>query len=217
MKKNDFPENIDYSKTGNLSIWGTGDKDTFELLDKIEIRGKWLNLAAGDGRYNLKLLEKADYVVASDINGCALAKLSRTTPERYKSKLQTKAFDLTRRFPFEDGAFDGVFCSGTLHFFSKEVLKRVFTEINRVLKPRGKIMIDFATDVRRILPDGSALVKMGEPGYKQEEAAKFLEESFRDYKIETRRSKVDEDNVKIDENLAYKFSCNYILLIGEKK
>ncbi|MDD5096766.1 MAG: class I SAM-dependent methyltransferase [Candidatus ainarchaeum sp.] len=216
MKKNDFLENTDYSQTSNISIWGTGDKDTLELLDKIEIRGKWLNLAAGDGRYNLKLLEKADSVVASDINEGALAKLSRTTPEQYKAKLHTKAFDLTKRFPFEDGAFDGVFCAGTLHFFSKEILEGIFAEIGRVLKPRGKVMIDFATDVRRIFPDGSIWVKKGEPGYKQEEAAKFLEESFRNYKIEARRSKVDGDDVTINSH-TYTFSCNYILIVGEKK
>ena len=65
-----FTEGINYFETSKVSIWGTGDKDTLELLKKVEIRGKWLNLAAGDGRYNLNLLEKADFVVASDIDDC---------------------------------------------------------------------------------------------------------------------------------------------------
>ena len=67
-----FTEGVDYFTTGKTPIWGFGDKNTLGLLEKTEIRGKWLNLAAGDGRYNLKLLEKADYVVTSDIYKSAL-------------------------------------------------------------------------------------------------------------------------------------------------
>lgn len=46
-------EDIDYSKTGKSSIWGTGDKATLALLRKIKLHGIWLNLAAGDGRYTM--------------------------------------------------------------------------------------------------------------------------------------------------------------------
>lgn len=217
MRKKDFPEHIDYSKTGSLPIWGAGDKATLELLDKTEIKGKWLNLAAGDGRYNFKLLKKANFVVASDMDEGALAKLSSTTPKQYKAKLQTKPFDIAKRFPFEDGTFDGVFCTGALHFFPKEALEGIFAEINRVLKPEGKVMIDFPTDVRRILPDGSALVKKGEPGYGLGEATEFLKGVFKNYKVEITESEVNNEDVKISDNLAYKFSCNYILLVGEKR
>lgn len=31
-----FTEGIDYSKTEKTSIWGTGDKDTLELLKKLK-------------------------------------------------------------------------------------------------------------------------------------------------------------------------------------
>lgn len=34
-----FTEGINYFETGKISIWGTGDKDTLELLGKIEIHG----------------------------------------------------------------------------------------------------------------------------------------------------------------------------------
>src|SRR3989338_9201956 len=81
-------EGINYLETGETSICGTGDEDTMELLKKIQIRGEWLNLAAGDGRYNLNLLRKADFVVASDIDESALSKLWHNTPEQYKKKLK---------------------------------------------------------------------------------------------------------------------------------
>ena len=89
-EKHIFTEGIDYSKTDKTSIWGTGDKGTLELLKKTGIIGKWLNLAAGDGRYNSNLLEKADFVIASDIDENALAKLWQNTSDKCKEKLETK-------------------------------------------------------------------------------------------------------------------------------
>lgn len=138
-----FSEGINYLETGKTSIWGTGDKETLELLRKIRIRGRWLNLAAGDGRYNQQLLKKADYVVASDVDENALSKLWQTTPEKYRTKLEIKAFDLTNRFPFENNYFDGVFCTGILHIFPRKILEDIIEEADRVLKPDGKIIENF--------------------------------------------------------------------------
>ncbi len=120
-----FTEGINYFETGKTSIWGTGDKDTLELLRKIKIHGKCLNLAAGDGRYNLNLLKKTNFVLASDIDEGALSKLLHNTPKKYKKKLDTKAFDITKKFPFESGQFDSIFCTGTLHLFPKKVLQQI--------------------------------------------------------------------------------------------
>ena len=211
-----FAEGIDYSKTETTSIWGTGDKDTLELLKKIGIRGKWLNLAAGDGRYNLNLLEKADFVVASDIDESALNKLWQNTPDDFKTKLQTKVFDITKKFPFENNSFDGVFCTGTLHLFPKEILRQIFSEIDRILKPNGRILIDFATDIKRILPDGKLYIRKSEPQYKNEEATKFLTELLNNYKVQIVESEVPEEEIKT-RGFVYRFSCKFILLTADKK
>ena len=210
-----FAEGIDYSKTETTSIWGTGDKDTLELLKKIGIRGKWLNLAAGDGRYNLNLLEKADFVVASDIDESALNKLWQNTPDDFKTKLQTKVFDITKKFPFENNSFDGMFCTGTLHLFPKEILRQIFSEMDRILKPDGRILIDFATDIRRILLDGKLYIRKSEPQYKNEEAAKFLKELLKNYKVQIVESEVPEEEIKT-RGFVYKFSCKFILLTADK-
>jgi len=135
-----FTEGIDYSKTGETSIWGPGDEDTLRLLKNTEIHGKWLNLAAGDWGYTSNLLKKADFVIASDIDESALNKLWQNTPKRYVKKLETKVFNITKSFPFENNEFDGVFCTGTLHLFPKNILQIIFLEINRVLKPHGRII-----------------------------------------------------------------------------
>ncbi|MBU0907572.1 MAG: class I SAM-dependent methyltransferase [Nanoarchaeota archaeon] len=211
-----YTEGVDYSQTGKTSIWGVGDKDTLELLNKIEISGKWLNLAAGDGRYNLNLLEKAGSVVASDIDESALDKLRQNTPEELRAKLKTEVFDITKQFPFDDESFDGVFCTGTLHLFPTEILRQILSEIDRVLRSKGKLIIDFATDIKRILPDGKLYVRKSEPQYKAEEAAKFLRELFHNYQIQIRESEVPEEEIET-RGFVYRFCCKFILLTANKK
>ncbi|MDZ7798255.1 MAG: class I SAM-dependent methyltransferase [Patescibacteria group bacterium] len=210
-----FTEGIDYSKTEKKFIWGTGDKDTLELLNDIKIRGKWLNLAAGDGRYNLNLLEKVNSVVASDIDEGALGKLKQNTPNELREKLQTEIFDITKPFPFEDESFDGVFCTGTLHLFPTEILQQIILEIDRILKSNGKLIIDFATDIKRILPDGKLYIRKSEPQYTAEEAAKFLRELLHNYQIQIVESEVPEEEIKT-RGFVYRFSCKFILLTADK-
>lgn len=210
-----FTEGIDYFTTGKNSIWGIGDKDIIRLLKKIQIRGKWLNLAAGDGRYNLSLLEKADFVAVSDIDESALSKLWQNTPKEYKSKLKTEAFDITKKFPFENKSFDGVFCTGTLHLFPKEVLQQIISEIDRVLKPNGRVVIDFATDIRRTSPSGKPITFGKEPLYTLETAKITLKELFKNYHIEMHESEVVEDFEAA--NPPYILNCKFVILIADKK
>lgn len=210
-----FTEGINYLETGKTSIWGTGDKDTLELLKKIAVHGKWLNLAAGDGRYNLNLLEKADLVTASDIDESALSKLWYNTPEEYRKKLDTKVFDITKNFPFKDGLFDGVFCTGILHLFPKKVLQQIILEIDRVLKPNGRVIIDFTTDIKRISPSGKLIIFGKEPLYTLNDAKATLANLFRNYQTEMIESEVVEDFEAA--NPPYTLNCKFIILIANKK
>ena len=210
-----FTEGINYFETNKVSIWGTGDKDTLRLLKKIEIFGKWLNLAAGDGRYNLSLLKKADFVVASDIDASALSKLWQDTPETYKSKLETKVFDITKKFPFEDNSFDGVFCTGVLHLFPNEILQKIISEIDRVLRPEGRVIIDFAADIKRVSPDGKLIIFGNEPRYTLGEAGITLKNLFRNYKMKIHESEVQEEDFT-QASPPYKFSCKFLLLVADK-
>ncbi len=211
-----FTEGINYFDTGKSSIWGACDTATLKLLDKTNISGKWLNLAAGDGRYNLKLLKKARFVVASDVDEGALSKLWHTTPWRYKKKLQIKAFDVTQKFPFKDSSFDGVFCTGTLHLFPEKILRKTLGEIDRVLKSHGKIIIDFATDIRRVLQNGKLYARKNAPQHTSNEVLKLLKKLFKPYNIQIQKSEVQEEEINTL-NHSYKFNCQFILLVAEKK
>lgn len=214
--KHSFAENIDYSNTGTTSTWGEGDKEVLELLKHTQLRGQWLNLAAGDGRYNTILLRKTDEVVATDIDQNALNKLVRNTPENLRGKLKTQTFDITEPFPFENNSLDGVFCTGTLHFFAKDQLDHIVKEIDRVLKPGGQLIIDFATDVKRVLPNGELYRRENETQRTQKEAKELLKSLLQNYSIDIIESRVPEEKVTVG-NITYTFSCNFLLISVQKK
>jgi SAM-dependent methyltransferase len=197
------------------SVWGMEDKDTLHVLKRTIIRGKWINLAASDGRYNLNLLKRADFVIASDIDKIALNKLWGNTPTKYKLKLGIKVFDLTKRFPFKDNYFDGIFSTGTLHLLPRRILPRVIGEMDRVLNKNGKIIIDFATDIKRITADGKQITIGKEPGYKIQEARNLLKKLFKGFRVKTYESGVRPELVKA--KIPYKFSCKFIILVANKK
>ena len=209
-------EGIDYFKTGEDSIWGPGDKDTLELLKKMDMHGKWLNLAAGDGRYNLSLLKEADFVIASDLDESALSKLWHNTPRKYRTKLDVQIFDLTKRFPFGDESFEGVFCTSTLHYFPEKVLRKIFLEIDRILKKGGRIIVEFATDMKRVLPDGNLYIRKSEPLYEFEGAILLLRGLLKNYEVQITESEVPPEKVKT-EHFEYTLSCNLIIIIADKK
>jgi SAM-dependent methyltransferase len=213
--QNIFSEGIDYSKTGKTSIWGHGDKDTLKLLKKIEIHGKWLNLEAGDWGYTPKLLKKVDFVVAADIDGSALSKLKRNTFKKYAKKFETQVFDITKKFPLRSHEFDGVFCTGTLHLFTKGVLKKIFLEIDRVLKPKGRVVIDYATDIKRVTTEGKSLTFGREPLYTTRKAIVMLRKLFKDYKITLSVSECPKYLIKTKPH--YYFSSKFILFVADKK
>jgi SAM-dependent methyltransferase len=214
VEKYIFTAGIDYFTAGKDSIWGQGDKETLKILRKTEIKGDWLNLASGDGRYNKVLLEKADSVLASDIDKSALSKLWHTTPEKYLAKLKIKKFDISKKFPVENESFDGIFCTGVLHLFPKEVLQNIVSEMDRVLKPKGKLIIDFSADISRTSQNGKAVTFGRGLLYNLEEARGMLKALFRNYKVRMQDSKVVEDFEGA--NPPYTLTCNFVILVAYK-
>jgi SAM-dependent methyltransferase len=214
--KNIYTDEVDYANTPNSSVWGTEDQATTGLLQRTGITGQWLNLCAGDGRFNNQLLEKANTVIASDIDDAPLKKLARLTPDALKNKLVTKTFNVTDHFPFDDQAFDGIFCVGTLHLFPRPIFQGIVSEMGRVLKSGGRIIIDFATDIKRTYPDGSLWTVPNEPNYTLNEAIVFLNQIFKDYQVNMITSHVNPEKVKLNDK-EYLFTSNFILIDAVKK
>ncbi|TAK95458.1 class I SAM-dependent methyltransferase [Patescibacteria group bacterium] len=215
-QENIYTDEVNYANTPDASVWGTEDEATATLLERTSIAGKWLNLCAGDGRFNNQLLGKADEVVAADIDESALQKLVRITSEALRGKLATKTMNVVKPFPFADNTFDGVFCVGTLHLFPRPVFQSIVNEMGRVLKVGGRIIIDFATDIRRTYPDGSLWVVENEPNYTLEEALPFLREIFKRYRIAIITDRAESESVKLNDK-EYVFTSNFILIDAVKE
>lgn len=210
-----FTEEIDYFALGQDSLWGHGDKETLEFLETANLSGDWLDLAAGDGRYAPPLLKQVKQLVAADIDGGALSKLWFRSSKEFQHKLRLIAFDMTRGFPLKDRAFDGVFCTGILHLFPEHVLSEIANEIDRVVKPGGRIVLDFGTDIERRFLDGRRFYLPREPRYTLKSASELLRRLFKKYEVQTLESTFEDDLTTIPKH-GHITRGNFILLVAHK-
>ncbi len=218
--KNIFTEDLDYSQTSEMSIWGDGDSESLELFKKLinekKIFGHWLNFAAGDGRYNNLLLSVVESLIATDIDFGALQKLEKVTPSNLIGKLSIKEQNITESFPFNSNIFDGVFNTGTLHLFSESILKDIFGEVSRVLKVEGIFIFDFATDVVRVKADGE-FIGRSKTEYTKLEAKGLLSKLLTEnkFQFEFIEGIVPPEEVTSGDG-TYTFSCGYWIVIAKK-
>jgi SAM-dependent methyltransferase len=92
-----------------------------------------LELGCGTGNDAARLAGEGYKVTAADLSGEAI--------ERARSRFGTRvAFlvaDVSAPLPFRDDGFDAVMSNVALHMFSDAVTRAAFTEIGRVVRPRG--------------------------------------------------------------------------------
>ena len=197
------------------SIWGSGDELTLRVLNELSLNGNWLNLAAGDGRYTQELLDKVDSLTAIDIDGAALRKL-KTHISGKNAVLKTQVVDITKKLPFQDHSFDGILCTGTLHLFPERTLRKIFAEIHRVLKQSGKLIVDFAADIKRQYQSPPAQAQKIKSNFTLRSAKVLLETLLKDYNIQMYTSEFADDVSNIRE-LGFITKGKFILVVGEKK
>ncbi len=217
LKKKVYTEGINYFASGDASIWGNGDADTLRELTPHEFHdGTWINLAAGDGRYNELLLTKVDALVATDIDEGALSKLWHKTPKNLQKKLQVKKLDLNSEFPFRSESIGGVFSTGVLHLFSVEDLQKIIDEIYRVLVDGGEFIFDFAADRVKVDKDGNKVLHQSQINYTLAEAKKVLPTILKDFTFTWKEFTLPPEEVDTG-SIKYFFSCNYLLVFCKKK
>lgn len=210
-----FSEGINYFELERESIWGREDPNTLRLIEWAKMSGQWVNLAAGDGRYNSKLLDRCDMVICFDIDGGALGKLRHLTPPKDQSRLVTVVSDITKPLPLKDNSVNGVFCAGTLHYFPWHVLKLIYFEITRILKIEGEFIFDFATDIKRISLDGDLYFRPNEARHTFEEAKRMLPSLLTNYRLRIFDQQVPQREILM-QGKKYRFSCNGIFVFATK-
>lgn len=197
------------------SKWGNEDPETLVVLNKFILDGQVLNVAAGDGRFTNILLKTAEKVMAIDLDEAELKNLSANCPDELKTKLLTKVVDITKELPFENAIFDGLFCTGTLHLFDLKTIEFIINQMKRVLKQHGKIIFDFATDIRRVKKDGSLITFDGEGHYTLEQAKNLFETILNDFDIKIEDAVCVEEDLNLN-GVNYDFSCKFLIVSGHK-
>lgn len=113
-------------------------------------KGRVLDLACGVGGFSFLLEDHGFEVVGVDSSEFMLARAKEYAREK-ASKVEFIKAD-AEKLPFEEESFDYVlFIGDSVVHFSPAKLKRVFREINRILKPGGRFIIHFL-DLRGFLP-----------------------------------------------------------------
>ena len=114
-----------------------------------------LDLGCGTGRDSLRLAGNGVWVVGLDAahSGLLLAQNRAATLQRRTSWVESDS----RRLPFADALFDGVYCFGLLHEFvgqsAEADVSSTMREIHRVLKPSGVTVVATAAgDPEKGLP-----------------------------------------------------------------
>jgi ubiquinone/menaquinone biosynthesis C-methylase UbiE len=100
--------------------------------DWVLARATVLDYGGGDGRWAVELAERAARVVVADIDEDALHRVP--VHPRVTSVLLDGV-----RLPFRSGAFDAVFVNHVFHHI--EDLPSVLSELERVLRPAGRLVI----------------------------------------------------------------------------
>ncbi len=203
---------INYTPNSQGYIWGTLHPDIVELAAQANIHGNWLNLAAGDGRYNELLIDSCESITALDLDQKALDRLAERLSLPQRNKVKLVAGDITTPLPFGDHQFDGCLSTGTLHFLKPDVLRTVFGEIFRVLRPQASLIMDFAVDIERECPDGSRYVIEDEPQFTLDEGKNLLADIFQNAQYDLRVGTVPDFPVN-NFDLTYIFRCNVLSLL----
>jgi ubiquinone/menaquinone biosynthesis C-methylase UbiE len=101
-----------------------------------------LDFGCGPGFHTIPFAKIAQDVVAVDIQPKMLQKVSKYA-EKNSVKVRTIQSN-GRSIPLPDGSFNLIFLSGVYHELAEKTI--VLTELKRLLKPRGKIIIRERTE-----------------------------------------------------------------------
>ena len=111
-----------------------------EIISLFPKKGKMLEIGGGLGQDSIFFTQRGYEVLLTDHSKDALDLAQSKIAEAGITKsLKTQELDAAQLFPFKDSSFDIVYAHLSLHYFDSSTTHRIFSEINRILKPGGVI------------------------------------------------------------------------------
>ncbi|HEY0908218.1 MAG TPA: class I SAM-dependent methyltransferase [Candidatus Paceibacterota bacterium] len=109
-----------------------------EAIQHFPKGARILEIGGGLGQDSIFFAQKGFDVTLTDRSVDALvAAKEKIANEAKDFKIKTAVLDASTAFPFKDGEFDVVYAHLSLHYFDTETTHKIFSEIARVLKPKG--------------------------------------------------------------------------------
>jgi len=112
-----------------------------EVLEYFPQTGYVLCLGDGQGQDGRFFASQGYQVLSTDISDTALDINKSKTDEAKIENIEIQKVDLEDPLPYPDASFDVVYAHLSLHYFTEEVTKQIFSEIKRVLKRGGIVAI----------------------------------------------------------------------------
>jgi ubiquinone/menaquinone biosynthesis C-methylase UbiE len=130
------PKNVDILDAENRKVWQNPD----EILDTVDLNYDYVaaDLGCGSGFLTIPLSSRIRKVYGIDIQKEMLEYLEQKI-EKQKIENITPLLSEQNEIPLENGTLDLLITANTLHEFSDK--EKMITEIRRVLKQDGKVVI----------------------------------------------------------------------------
>lgn len=123
---------------GKLTQHATSETEFAQYVQNIiPEKSKILELGCGAGNDSNFFANNKHTVIATDFSPVAVEQNRKTYSS---SNVTFEVLDMsTGVFSFKNETFDVVYARLSLHYFNDQITKQIFKEINRILKPGGKL------------------------------------------------------------------------------
>jgi ubiquinone/menaquinone biosynthesis C-methylase UbiE len=158
---------------------------SFQKIIKIKKGERILDIATGTGLYLLEEARRGAICYGIDLTPKMLEQLNKKIAKTsLKKQIKSIKIGKAEKLDYPKDYFDWVTCIGMLEYYPMSFVKRVLNEIKRVLKNKGKAIIDF--------PDATTKEAYG---FKRRENS--VGNKFYLYKLDFIKKNLEKHNFKI--------------------
>jgi len=140
-------------KVAVSDYWQQAAPEVYPLIPrwkKLKLN-KFLDLGCGVGRHAILMAENGFEVTASDLSTDGLEKLKESATEQ-NLKIKIQEADMVS-LPFDDNSFDCLVAYHAIYHTDDVGIKKVMSEIKRVLKDGGEALITFNSQTNTAYKD----------------------------------------------------------------